>query len=121
MPSISNRSAYASSLTADSLSSGSTSDGPISVITTILGLSAPVSAFFPVHEIKTAHNANIKPAIRLIAFILFMFICDAKGSFRFASFSENISYDCTADVVPDAENGAGYGGQGVGGKMQGGK
>ena len=46
---------------------------------------------------------------------------DAKRNDPFASLSENISYDCAAYVMPDAENGAGYGGQGVGGKMQGGK
>ena len=37
------------------------------------------------------------------------------------SFPEEICYDGAADVVPDAEYGTGYGGQGVGGKVQGGQ
>ena len=38
-----------------------------------------------------------------------------------ALFSEQICYDGTTYVVPDTEYGTGYGGQGVGGKMQGGQ
>ena len=69
--SISNISAYAISLTIDSISSGSTSAGAISVHTTSRGFSTASLASIAV----VSQNIAIKHAITFLIFILFYFLC----------------------------------------------